>query len=59
MIGGGTGIGGQLELGDDIIIAGFGMVTKSIDKRDCIQVWSRWRKRGCGGALWAGSSGWT
>jgi UDP-3-O-[3-hydroxymyristoyl] glucosamine N-acyltransferase len=30
MIGGGTGIGGQIEIGDDIVIAGFGMVTRSI-----------------------------
>jgi UDP-3-O-[3-hydroxymyristoyl] glucosamine N-acyltransferase len=30
MIGGGTGIGGQIQIGDDIVIAGFGMVTRSI-----------------------------
>ncbi|MEY4762562.1 MAG: hypothetical protein RLZZ200_2418 [Pseudomonadota bacterium] len=32
MIGGGTGIGGQLSVCDDVVIAGFGMITKSIDK---------------------------
>ncbi|MEN9705907.1 MAG: hypothetical protein RLZZ393_1786 [Pseudomonadota bacterium] len=32
MIGGGTGIGGQLSICDDVIVTGFGMVTKSIDK---------------------------
>jgi len=30
MIGGGTGIGGQLTIGDDIVIAGFGMVSHSL-----------------------------
>ncbi len=30
MIGGGTGIGGQLTIADDIVIAGFGMVTRSL-----------------------------
>jgi len=32
MIGGGTGIGGQLSICDDVVIAGFGMITKTIDK---------------------------
>ena len=32
MIGGGTGIGGQLVICDDVVIAGFGMITKSIEK---------------------------
>ncbi len=32
MIGGGTGIGGQLSICDDVVVTGFGMITKSIDK---------------------------
>ena len=32
MIGGGTGITGHISIGDDIIITGFGMVTRSLDK---------------------------
>ncbi|MET0291484.1 MAG: UDP-3-O-(3-hydroxymyristoyl)glucosamine N-acyltransferase [Steroidobacteraceae bacterium] len=32
MIGGATGIGGQISLCDDVVIAGMGMVTKSIEK---------------------------
>ncbi|MEP7311879.1 MAG: UDP-3-O-(3-hydroxymyristoyl)glucosamine N-acyltransferase [Pseudomonadota bacterium] len=32
MIGGGTGINGQITLGDDIVITGFGMITRSLDK---------------------------
>ena len=32
MIGGGTGIGGQLSICDDVIVTGFGMITKTIDK---------------------------
>jgi UDP-3-O-[3-hydroxymyristoyl] glucosamine N-acyltransferase len=32
MIGGGAGIGGQLTIGDDIVIAGFGMVTHSLSE---------------------------
>lgn len=32
MIGGGTGMAGHLVLGDDIVITGFGAVTRSIDK---------------------------
>jgi UDP-3-O-[3-hydroxymyristoyl] glucosamine N-acyltransferase len=32
MIGGGTGISGHVTLCDDVVITGFGMVTRSIDK---------------------------
>ena len=32
MIGGGTGITGHISIGDDIIITGFGMITRSLDK---------------------------
>ncbi|MEO7773245.1 MAG: UDP-3-O-(3-hydroxymyristoyl)glucosamine N-acyltransferase [Steroidobacteraceae bacterium] len=32
MIGGGTGIAGHITLGDDIVITGFGMITRSLDK---------------------------
>ena len=32
MIGGGTGINGQITLGDDIVITGMGMITRSLDK---------------------------
>jgi UDP-3-O-[3-hydroxymyristoyl] glucosamine N-acyltransferase len=32
MIGGGTGVNGHITIGDDIVIAGFGMITRSLDK---------------------------
>ncbi len=32
MIGGGTGINGHISIGDDIVVTGFGMITRSLDK---------------------------
>jgi UDP-3-O-[3-hydroxymyristoyl] glucosamine N-acyltransferase len=32
MIGGGTGINGHISIGDDIVVSGFGMITRSLHK---------------------------